>query len=306
MYIRGNNMKKTAVLAVMAIAFILPLGLAGCDSNEQTADEALIEFADKFAGDMISGDLSKIAEDSYVEHMSRSEFEHDLKVFYDNSTWDQPTKDICDQILSTLKYDVDENTVFASYEKGTGEIDITFEYVDYESLYDLDNASDAGTYLDFLKNYDKTVKKTVTLDCVYDDGFWYAADHERVFLDVFEWKDFHFDFVKNYLDYIDSVTWFHEDGSGIAEYTNSVYIELDISVLPSNIEWTKDCFFKVFKDGEQLYDMNLQASSRSGYYWCGYSSTWMDGGDALKPGTYDIKLYDFKGNVILDRECTVK
>lgn len=297
-------MKK---VSAVLIALILSLSLlSGCNTNKETADDTLSDFADMVCDYVVKGDYKKIEDCSYLKKISSREFNDTLDYYYDNPAWDSVDREISEQILSTLTFDIDENSIMGSYENEEGEFDVTFEHVDYMSLYKSKASSDKKDFLNRLKDYDKVASSKVHVECVYMDDLWYLEDFEKVLIDVIDWNDQHFDFVRNYNDYIEDYYWNHNDNSRAAEYDDTTEIQLMIEFNDSNVDWSNELYYELIYDGEVIYHADIfESSSFLGIYWCGYSSYWFTDGGPLPSGTYRIVVYDFEENVIIDESCSV-
>ena len=298
-------MKGRYISALLIV--IMLLSLASCSSDAPTADDEIREFTSEVCTNVIKGDYGFFEDNAILDEEKDRDLDDVLDVYYDNDMWDNYQKKISDYIKESLSYEIDYNSAFASHARKTGEIDVYFKYVDYKGLYKSGKAKDVKDYYKQLKKYDKTVEKKVHITFVMERKHWKLADFEKIFVDLFEWKDFHYEFSKDYSSYISDVEWYHSDGSTGTVFQDVIYLELDIFVDDRSVDLSTDCYYKVFFDGEEIYEADVMAVDYlERYYYCLYNGYLLNGSKELDAGEYTFTVYDFQDNEIFTETCTVE
>ena len=298
-------------MKVRYIAFLLLIAmlasLTACVGITETADDEVREFTAEVCDSVIAGDYEFFEENSVLDKDKDRDVEDKLDVFYDNDMWDKSQKKISDYIRSTLTYEIDYNSAFASHARKEGEIDVYFKHVDYLGLFKSGKAEDTKEYYKLLKDYDKTVEKKVHITFVMDRRHWELADYEKIFVDLFTWKDFHYDFCVDYSNYVKSTSWVHDYDSGSGnQFSNVVYIEFVIKTDGKDL--AKDCYYEVFfnNDTEPLYQGEFGDDTFYGNsYYALYNGYLLNNGEYLDSGTYTFVCYDFNDNEFWRESCEV-
>ena len=247
-------------MKVRYIAFLLLVAmlasLTACAGITETADDEVREFTAEVCDSVIAGDYEFFEENSVLDKDKDRDVEDKLDVFYDNDMWDKSQKKISDYIRSTLTYEIDYNSAFASHARKEGEIDVYFKHVDYLGLFKSGKAEDAKEYYKLLKDYDQTVEKRVHITFVMDRRHWELADYEKIFVDLFTWKDFHYDFCVDYSNFVTKTSWAHDYDSGSGnQFENVIYIEFDVKTDGKDL--AIDCYFEFLfnYDTDPLYQV---------------------------------------------------
>ncbi len=298
-------------MKVRYIAFLLLVAmlasLTACAGITETADDEVREFTAEVCDSVIAGDYEFFEENSVLDKDKDRDVEDKLDVFYDNDMWDKSQKKISDYIRSTLTYEIDYNSAFASHARKEGEIDVYFKHVDYLGLFKSGKAEDAKEYYKLLKDYDQTVEKRVHITFVMDRRHWELADYEKIFVDLFTWKDFHYDFCVDYSNFVTKTSWAHDYDSGSGnQFENVIYIEFDVKTDGKDL--AKDCYYEVFfnNDTEPLYQGEFVEDSFYGNtYYALYNGYLLNNGEYLDSGTYTFVCYDFNDNEFWRESCDV-
>ena len=297
---------KVRYIAILLLAAMI-LSLTSCAGITETADDEVREFTAEVCDSVIAADYDFFQENSILDKEKDRDVDDNLDVFYDNDMWDKAQKKVSDYILSTLTYEIDYNSAFASHARKEGEIDVYFSYVDYLGLFKSGQAENIKEYYKLLKDYDKTVEKKVHITYVMERRHWELADYEKIFVDLFTWKDFHYDFVVDYSKFVKSAEFIHEyDGGSGDQYGNTVYIELDIKTDGKDL--SSDCYYKVFIDdaAEATYEGVFVALDFSkDKYFALYNGYLLNNGEYLDSGKYTFVCYDFNDNEFWRESCTV-
>ncbi|MBO7450793.1 MAG: hypothetical protein J6U54_10525 [Clostridiales bacterium] len=297
---------KGRYLSLILVVLML-FSLTSCTANGVTADDEVREFTSEVCDKIIDSDYSFINSHSMIAKEDDQDIEDVLDVYYDNPEWTKAQKKINDYILSTVSYEIDYNSAFCSHATGKGEITVYFKYVDFERLYKSGEASTEKEYYNLLKKYDTMTEKRVKLTYTYKRHKWYLDDYEKIFVDLFTWKDFHYDFVKNYAEYIKDSYWYHYDGGSGNTFSDTLYLEYVIETDNSKIDWAKDCYYVFYIDGVQAYTANITGDSYgfTNEYYAVYNGYLLNNSEPLDPGVYTVEIYDFQDNLLLSDSCEV-
>ena len=298
---------KVRYIAILLLAAMFA-SFTACTSITETADDEVREFTSEVCDSVIAGDYDFFKDNSVLDKDKDRDVDDNLDVFYDNDMWDKSQKKINDYIRSTLTYEIDYNSAFASHARKEGEIDVYFKHVDYLGLFKAGKAENAKEYYKLLKDYDQTVEKKVHITFVMERRHWELADYEKIFVDLFTWKDFHYDFCVDYSNFISSTTWVHDYDSGSGDqYENVIYIEFDIKT-SDNKDLSTDCYYEVFfnDDTEPLYQGEFGYNSLYGNsYYALYNGYLLNNGEYLDSGKYTFVCYDFNDNEFWRESCEV-
>lgn len=289
--------RKIVKFLTLSIVFaVLASMICSCENvrtRKKTADEMVIEVAEKFSAAMLTADtetIEKIVLDDFEEESCGKI----LKYYYNNPSWSTSRKKIANEILSTLSYRVDKNSVLASYEREEGTIDVVFTYVDYVKCFEENQYSSESDFDEILADYDKTTYKVITLDLVYEDSDWLIEDFEKAFIDLFSWKEYEFLFVYDFASHLKSMEM-NDDYvkyGDTTDYLNLEYFEVGIDVTNSFGDW-ESCYMVLNYEGNEINRSSLYTWGSSYDYYGFFSSV-----DYLETGNYEVVLYDYIGNKI--------
>ena len=294
---------KGRLVTVLLIAS-MALSLGGCAAVGSTADDEVREFTAEVCENIIDGDYDFFEDNSVLDEEKDRDVDDNLDVFYDNYMWSATQKDISDYIVSTLEYDIDYNSAYASHARKAGEIDVYFTYVDYLRLYKSGQAHDIDEYYSMLKKYDQTCEKKVHITFTMNRRHWLLADYEKIFIDLFTWKDFHFDFSPDYSTKITGTEWEHwGDGVG-STYTNSYYMQLSIYTSDS-ANFAKDTYYQVYFKDKMIFEGDIYDGGMGYCYAVLYSDLTNDY-DYFEEGDYTFIVYDFNDQVLLTEVAHVE
>ncbi|MCR5593689.1 MAG: hypothetical protein K6F79_08105 [Saccharofermentans sp.] len=295
-------------LTASALSVAMIASLSGCAMLDK-ADDAVLDAADDYASAVTKFKASDILE---LVNEPSDDFSEGLEGFMDHSTdsYGADYDAICAAIEGTFSYEIDEESVESSKKNGTGSVDITFSYVDYQAVYDsvVAEGGDVDAFVDALGSGDKK-EVTQTVDFVLVDDAWLVDDEEgegvqelyQFYLDAFD-----FQFSAPLADLVDYTEWWYsEDGIYYDTYT----IELDIipTAEGQEVEW--EFYYEIYLDGELVYTSDTctdQGAWIESYYGTSYNpsaETTSDG--CLVEGTYECIVYDTNGTVLADSSCEV-
>ena len=270
----------SAALAAAMLLSASSCSLIGQDNKKEEDPDDIIDLAEDFAKSVLTADADKILKNfEDVDDDDAEKFKEDL------SLDDQDNNNVYlkEYIASTMEYEVDEDSVEIKNDKAS--CDVYFTIVDYmDSTGDL--AGEVNEFYDVLLACGSTIKYTVALDFVYEDGEWKLLPECFDDLDkLFTYVDYEFDLVYFVPPMAMDLCWYNSDG----DYVNTSYIELDVY-----FEDIADCdmYYNVSKDGELIYISEMSYVGND-YYYAGYADYMKtdDYGDYLEPGEYTIQVY---------------
>ena len=294
-------MVKTRKLMSAALAGVMLLSMASCsllgqDKKTKEADpDDIIELAESFAKSVTTADADKILKNfDDISDKQADKFREDLSL----EDQDEDNVYLKEYIASTMEYEVDEDSVDIDENEATCDIYITMVCY-WDAIGDL--AGSADEFYDVLSSSDSTIRYTVALSFVYEDGEWKLVDDCFDDLDlVFTYVDYEFDIV-DFQDKptVSDVCWYNSNGG----YVNTSYIELDVFFTE---DVTASLYYVVSKDGEEIYtsDMFLLEGSVFMAWYADYLVT-DDYGDYIAPGDYTFQVYTEDGQWVAEATASV-
>lgn len=284
-----------AVLSVAMVGSLASCSLFDKSAEEvQAATEAFCSALDNAKGSKLEKMIFE-PEDDFAEGLQDS---------LDNADFDdEDLKAVMDAITESFAYEIDEESIESSAKDGEGSIDVTFSFVDYESVAgNEDNCKDVETFLAALDDCKDVIEKDVTLEFVKDEDSWFLDNYEEVFDEYFAYQDFSIEFMPDFIEMVDYTYWYYTDISDSYEvyYLNAYQMEMDIFYTSEGYEYDwSGCTFDVTHDGANIY--NGSCDVYSSFLECHYFAE----GDYLEPGNYTITVYDPEGNNIASDSCYV-
>lgn len=270
----------SAALAAAMLLSASSCSLIGQDNKKEEDPDDIIDLAEDFAKSVVTADADKILKNfEDVDDDDAEKFKEDLSL----DDQDEDNVYLKEYIASTMEYEVDEDSVEIKNDKAS--CDVYFTIVDYmDSTGDL--AGEVNEFYDVLLACGSTIKYTVALDFVYEDGEWILLPECFDDLDkLFTYVNYEFDFVYFVPPQAIDACWYNSDG----DYVNTSYIELDVYFAD-----IADCdmYYNVSKDGELIYISEMSYVGND-YYYAGYADYMRtdDYGDYLEPGEYTIQVY---------------
>ena len=293
-------MVKMRKLACAVLAGAMALSATACsltDSLKKTEEadpDDIIELAEDFGKSVVTADADKILKNfEDIDDDDAEKFKEDLSL----DDQDEDNVYLKEYIASTMEYEVDEDSVEIKNDKAS--CDVYFTIVDYmDSTGDL--AGEVNEFYDVLLACGSTIKYTVTLDFVYEDGEWILLPECFDDLDkLFTYVNYEFDFVYFVPPQAIDACWYNSDG----DYVNTSYIELDVYFAD-----IADCdmYYNVSKDGELIYISEMSYVGND-YYYAGYADYMRtdDYGDYLEPGEYTFQVYTAGDQWVAEATATV-
>ena len=212
-------------------------------------------------------------------------------------------------IMDTMTYEIDEDSFDGGPAHHTNTIDVTFEYVDFEKLENLDFYANIDEFKQDVERCSDKVKETVTLEFTSDDDDYICknlGDLTSVFQPIYNAQ---FNFPESLTSYIGDVYFV---GPGYDEATNTysdvaqIACEVEIIGDGTLMEWNYG--FSVSRDGEQFYEYDDNFSAYPSVLFCDYSIVCNEGmpeGTYLPDGEYEFRFFDENGDVFASATTTV-
>lgn len=292
----------TFILVSMSLTLI-----TSCDNvrkRKKTADQVVIENTYKFCDAILDYNADVITKLS-LDDNSEEPITRKLKYYYSNPSWDSYDKKIADTILESMTYRVDKYSVLASYEKEVGTIDVVFSFVDYKKCKAENSTSTKKALYDLLQDYEDTTYVIIPFNYVYDDeGEWVVDDFEKIFIDLFKWREYDFSAVFDLKANLEKIEINDYDGriGSTTDFVNISEFSVDCFVTKDDDDWVS-CYFVLYHEGDEyqrsaLYDSSIAYFfdvSGKGDYFAIFSAA--DRNEYYFPsGNYEVVLYDLAGN----------
>lgn len=298
-------MKK--VLAILVSASMV-MALAACNNDGGSKkssgidEKEAVAIAENFASAVTSAktkSVSKLCGDDDSWEDLFDEIINSTEVVGD-------TKEAHQAILSTLTYEVDDDSVSAK--KNSATVDVTFSVNNFEKL-DAEDYDDIDEYIDDLEDLSKTLDITVEVEIESEDDSLYITNCKEILEEIYVWEDLEveFDYYEpvettkdteettkateetkettaettadsDELTYADGVeaTMFWSAGTSYEsgyEYENVVLIECDVLVKEGYefLDWEDDVIVEMYYEGELIFTeaamiLNDQSDGRTYCY----------------------------------------
>ena len=166
----------------LSITLALASSFVGCSFHDDD-NESVIEAAEEYAEAVISLDA-----DSIMDSMADGSEYESIIADYTSTSSNESYSEICQIIVNSFKYEVDEDSVSSSKSSKIACVDIEFEFMDCRSMWP--EGEDSTTissedYIGFLmtpeaSTYSKTIKHSFML--ILDDDSWKVKDDDCRFL----------------------------------------------------------------------------------------------------------------------------
>lgn len=289
--------KATAVLMCLTV-------LAGSTSCAAKTRDRIVDSVDHFAELVIKRKYDKL------EALS-TEGDEDLKTMMSLS---EDSSDLNEQarvvIMDTMTYEIDEESFEGGATYRINSIDVTFEYVDFDKLENLDFYADIDEFREDVERCSDTVRKTVTLEFVSGEDDGYLCDDLGDLTSVFQpIYNAQFNFADSYSSYIGDVGF---TGEGYDEATNTYTdvskIECEVGIVGEGTLMDWNYGFSVYIDGEQIFDHGDNFVANPSVISVDHDAVWDEGlpeGTYLPDGEYEFVFYDMNGNTFASATTTV-
>lgn len=299
-----NNSVKKATALVLSASMLMSLTACGDKAKDQVI-EAAGSVVDALTSKKAKNYTGLLNEDAkkYKDHVEAMEF------FFEFLSEDIPDAQICNAILDSIEYEVDEKSVDASTKAASGSVDVIFTYADANKIAkDEDNITDVDTFVSAIKKAKETTEKTVTMEFELVDDEWLLSNFSAIEKFI-EGMEVDVTFSAPIEDMIDVVEWWCLDEEDTKTYIDTSYIELDMIMKDEYYDVYIDYYFTVNYNGGLIYTSDVETDY--GYMYCEYSNSNEgcpvgDDGWYMADGTYEISIYDANTDkVVASDTCTV-
>ena len=291
------DMRKLMSAAMTGIMLVSAssCSLINTEKKKEADPDDIVEIAEDFAKSVVTADADKMLKNfDDISDSKADKFREDISL----EDQDEDNVYLKEYIASTMEYEVDEDSVDIDDDTATCDIYITM--VNYwDATGEL--AGSVSELYDVLSSYDGTIKYTVALSFVCEDGEWHLADDCFDDLDkVFSYVDYEF-FIADLTDKpsVSDVCWYNSNGG----YVNTSYIELDVYFAE---DIYANIYYVVSKDGVEIFtsDMYLVEGTIFMAWYADYLVT-DDYGDYIEPGEYTFQVYTEDGQWLAEATASV-
>lgn len=287
-------MKRNKFIAILLIASLMS-STVGCSKQ---FDDSMASIADKACKNVVTANYKKV--ESFIDGKNK-----DLERAMDLESEDETINEAIEIILSTLTYEVDEDSLESDFFGKEGTIDVTFSIVDYESvLKDNDVFRDIDEFEELIGDCKDTIETPITLEFEKIDGDAVIVNSDE-FVDLFAFKDIELTLAGVLADHILDFGYFTgaDYDSSTGEYTDTNVIELvyELDELGTELDW--DYSFEVQYGDYGFYSSGVlnkpAGQSTINLIYEDYTV------DVLEDGMWFFTLYDGDGNSIYVQSADV-
>ena len=289
------------IKAKKATAFALILAMmasfAACSKIDNEAVSKKVESFAKAAANLDADGMCKIADG--LDDDDQEMIEEELSM----GDMDSDEKTVKKAIASTIKYEVDSDSIAEGKKEGTVTCNVIFSIADYDSVLTDDNIKTAEEIASAVKSC-KDMKKykvecTLTLK---KEKYYVTKKTIENLADLYSFLDAEIKFgpdSNDIIGMIDHTKWY---ASNDGYYTNVDKIELDL-YFNNNPE--VDYYYKVLKDGSEVYTSSPAHTTEyfaEAVYGAEQNAA-MDN-NFLAEGSYEIQFYLASDNTFLTSSTT--
>ena len=281
------NSKRT--FSIFIIVCIV-LSACGCSLFAQSDNDAILSVAKEYSDAVIKANIDVIADDLYDGKLYKDNITALVKGNSDNELYEQ----ICNAILNTMTYEIDEKSVVSS--DSAGLVKVTFTLVNYNGALQscISPGCTRNTYIDYLTadgpgtvSFDQEFKlvKNKGKWLINDDqcrqlfevyGFysdtlnnWYAYEHVYDGADIVVEMDYGL-YANNGIteyDYLDTALTRFYERTGIRTTVCTLYKEDYVDKWPTLLDYAYDKYAELFGDDESrfLVVYSIPASQREAF-----------------------------------------
>ncbi|MCR5528046.1 MAG: hypothetical protein K6F49_02390 [Saccharofermentans sp.] len=221
-------MKTKKIIATILILSV-SLSAAGCSGKFIST---MTDTAEKACDGLVAGNYKKVK--SCLEDENE-----DLQEAMEQEIEDETNSSASDIIMSTMTYEIDEDSIDSDPLGREGTIDVTFSIVDYESILDENDVfRDIEGFEEAVSDCKDTIDTTITLEFEKSDGEPVIVNSDDL-IDLFSFKDVEITLSGSLLDHIEDDNWVGSALVGTSEYIDTDKIELviDLDELGTELEW---------------------------------------------------------------------
>ena len=287
-------MKKYERSLAVLLTISMMISTAGCSKK---FDESMLSVADKACSAVASGDYSKASK--YFDDKNKK-----LEEAMTFESGNEISDEIAEMVLSTVSYEVDEDSYESDFLGKNGTVDVLFTYVDYEKvLDDTEIFKDIEAFETALDDCDDKIEFSVTLEFEKQEDKAVIVNSDDL-IDLFSFNDIEIELAGILGDHVVSsgFTGVEYDQS-TNTYTNTSVLEFNISLdeVGTEFEWEYYYSFDapIFLDDSDLLTKSEGESSIS------VTVTYPNTDEIFDDGEYTINVYDGEGNIVCSDECLV-
>ena len=302
-----NTLRK---IIAMTVAASVMLPISACDSKDEAVNEVIEETKD-FCSDLVEKDIKDVFEYCFCISDEKEQYYTDK---FDNSKETSDYIKVLEAVNSTVTFEPDSESAYASSKEEAGSVNVTFSMIDFESVAaKKEKWEDADEIIEEMANCEDRVNFDITIEWVLGDNEWLIMNYKDVFDSYLQYQHPVVDIVTKYDDYIEYTNWFYSDTYGSSVHTNTDKLELDmwIDAEDTNIEW-QDLSYDVKYNGDVVYSSTSEFfsyySSSDVYTRYMYSFEFINTSferPYLQSGTYEIIAMDSDGIIVCDCSCEV-
>lgn len=303
-----NIKKATAATVSVCMALGMGFGVTGCDAFKDTSVEDVTALTEDFcnaAATMKVKDLVKCFEDGEDE-------KENIEALFAGT--DAESTEVYKAIADTIVFDFDDGDIEASKKEGETEVDVTFELVDYQAVYDAQQYEDEDAFIAAIGAADETVTKDMTIEFEYaeidDEKQWVVSNAMDILEDLYDFTDFVPEYKIPLQGMVSDITWSLTDDGTTNEYTNVTYITAYLTTYSEySLETAPVIYYEVY------YNDSLFYISENSYdaFVDGYIATYdadegfleLNEDGFLQAGTYKIVFYDEDFVSFAESSCQV-
>ena len=291
---KGAKLKKfNRTVSVLLVVSML-MSTASCSKK---FDESMLSVADKACAAVASGDYSKASK--FIDGKNKK-----LEEAMTFDSGNDITDDIAEMILSTVSYEVDEDSFESDFFGKNGTVDVLFTYVDFEKvLDDTEIFKDFDAFEEALDDCDDVVEFSVTLEFEKQDGKAVIVNSDDL-IDLFAFSDVEIELAGLLADHVTSFDFMGaEYDTSVNTYTDTSVIEFNIDLDEIGTEFDWDYYY-TFDAPIDLDDSDLltkPAGESSIDIVVPYPYT----DEVFDDGEYTLSVYDGEGILVCAEECLV-
>lgn len=306
---KNINIKKAAAATVsVCMALGMGLGVTGCDAFKDTSVEDVTALTEDFcnaAATMKVKNLVKCFEDGEDE-------KENIEALFAGS--DAESTEVYKAIADTIVFDFDEDEIEASKKDGEADVDVTFEFVDYQAVYDAQLYEDEDAFITALGAAEETITKDMTIEFGYgeidDEKQWVVTNAMDILEDLYDFTGFVPEYKIPLQDMVSEITWSLTDDGTTNEYTNATYITAYLTTYAEySLETAPVIYYEVYYNDSLFYISENSYDAFVDGYIATYSADEgfldLNENGFLQAGTYKIVFYDEDFVSFAESSCQV-
>lgn len=284
---------------VSLLAIVLLISLGACSSNK--VREQVIDEVKLFADATCSLKLTKIIDTIEVTKDS----EELLDTFINGANLTSKNKAVYKEIISTLSYEIDEDSYVVSSNNDDAFVDVKFSMVDYHQAFEDETLQNEAQVITALHDEEDKIEILTTVRVYFDGDKWVIDNTKSVYTTLFEevyclnWTLL--DKLANRIEYETWGTYFNTDFTNANEIT--CYLTLDSYDTDDDIKFYYELYYndELIKVSE-MKNVSFGLIEADEYYYSfdeittPSGVTFIDSSSGIfLDGKYTFKFYDVAG-----------